>query len=200
MAKEAHPGEAYPEECRQWMELTMQCAAAGDIPGCMEMQQKANECLRRHGIFNPDLPETYFRLMHESLAAARDGDMVGAQLIGERMNELLVGLGLRPEGEGNCNGEDAQLVIPEECVLIESAMLACEEAGDFAGGMRLLRDFDKCLQKHGIPSPNLPDEWFEIQIEMHDAQERGDSADFERLRLISEKMMRDAGIDPDEFK
>ncbi len=194
MAEEAHPRDAYPEECREFMDATMACAAEGDIPGCMENQRRASECLLRHGIYAPLLPESYYELMHESLAAARDGDMVGARLIGERMHELLESLNIGGEVTAD------ELPIPPECQAIEARITAAEEAGDFAGGMRLLRDFDRCLQRHGIPSPNLPDEWFEIQIEMNEAHERGDMADFERLRQISEQMMADAGVSPDEFR
>jgi hypothetical protein len=169
------------------MQGTVDCAAAGDIPGCMEMQRRANECLRRHGIDSPDLPEAYFALMHESIGAARDGDMVGARLIGERMNELLLKLGIvEPEPE---------IEWPEECLAIEAQIEAAEASGDFMLGLKLLREFGACLKRHGLPSPDMPEEWYVYQEQIFEAQQRGDHDEARRLQALCDKLSRDAGVD-----
>lgn len=166
----------------------MECAAAGDIPGCMEMQRKANDCLRRHGINTPDLPESYYMLMHESISAAREGDMVGARLIGAKMNEIIESLGF------DADQAEAEFVVPEECQRIDDEIQRAEAAGDFPRGIRLLQQFDRCLQRHGLPSPGLPEEWFDIQILMHEAHSRGDILEFERLQELSQEMLDKAGL------
>lgn len=74
MHDEPDPGANYPPECAQWMERTMERAAVGDIPGYMEMQERANEYLREHALPTLVLPDEYYELQIQAQEAQARGD------------------------------------------------------------------------------------------------------------------------------
>jgi hypothetical protein len=172
------------------MERTMERAAVGDIPGCMEMQKRANDCLRAHGLPAHDLPESYFKLMHEGISAALAGDQAGAELIGESMNTLIAQLGIEEEAA-------PEPQIPQECLALERLAEEAEAAGDLAGAIRCVRDYDRCLQRYGLPTLALPDEYYETQALAQEAYARGDTAEFARLQAETERILSAAGVPTD---
>ena len=170
MPDDKHPGEDFPPECRQWMERTMDCAAAGDIPGCLEMQRRANDCLRAHGQHTLDMPEEYFVLMHQSIAAARRGDMAEAQRLGGRMEQVIA-----------LSDFDGIPGMPEECKDLLRRSNEAEDRGDMRENILLAKAYNQCLIKHGLLDTHMPDEFFDLQLQALDAQERGDQQEYARL-------------------
>jgi hypothetical protein len=178
------PGAEYPGECCDLMERKMERVAAGDITGAMRLQKKANDCLRRHGFAAHDMPEEYYRLMHQSSAAARRGDMAEAERIGGRM-EQVIALTDFPGVPG----------MPEECKDLLRRSNEAEDRGDMRGNIELARQYNACLAKHGLAEATAPDEFFELQLTALDAQERGDMVAYQRALAEVRLLMQAQGME-----
>jgi predicted protein tyrosine phosphatase len=179
-----HPGADYPGECRGLMEQTMERVAAGDITGAMRLQKKANDCLRRHGHVAHDMPEEYYRLMHQSIAAARRGDMAEAERIGGRM-EQVIALTDFPGVPG----------MPEECKDLLRRSNEAEDRGDTRQNIVLTKQYNQCLRAHGLLEVDMPDEFFDLQLTALGAQERGDMAAYQRALAEVQLLMQAHGME-----
>jgi hypothetical protein len=89
-----HPGNDYPPECRRQFARLMRRVAEGDIAGAMALQPAANECLGRHGILGVDMPEQYFRLMHQGIQVAGRGDIAEMQRVQRALAEVRTRMGI----------------------------------------------------------------------------------------------------------
>jgi hypothetical protein len=187
MPDDDHPGAAYPPECRRLMDLTLQRVVDGDIAGAMRMQARTNDCLRRHGYPAHDMPEEYYRLMHQSIAAHRRGDRTESERLRQRMEEV--------EAMQDVEGREN---MPEECKALLRAQQAAEDRGDWRAAILLTKDYTRCLEAHGMLETHMPDEFFDLQLAAQAALQRGDRATYQRCLAECQLLLQAHGLTPDD--
>jgi hypothetical protein len=130
------------------------------------------------------MPEEYYRLMHQSIAAHRRGDMAEAERLRQRMEEVEA----LEDSEGREN-------MPEECKVLLRRQQAAEDSGDWRQAVLLTKDYTRCLEAHGLLDSHMPDEFFDLQLAALEAEQRGDSAGYQRALAECQLLMQAHDLD-----
>jgi len=151
------PGNSYPPECAELMERTMKCAEAGNIPGCLKLQTKVNDCLRLHGLDDMavDLPAEYFSLMHDAIKSFRAGDEAQAAELSAKMDEIMYET---TGGNELWDDEDVEISeIPADCMPAIQEYMAALNGGQWADARRIAGELQQMMEERGLPPlPLMP--------------------------------------------